>query len=179
MDSILNIMAITLSKTDYMRWRECHKDAWIAIHNPDLYYSFEPSEFDVELRETGTRVEEIARGIFPNGVLIEGRDETAQKLTQKLIAAKTPTIFQPVFSKDGFLAAVDVLQFNTETNGYTIYEIKSSSSIKKEHLYDVAFQAILLRGFGLKIDQVFLMHLNPNYVRRGKLNLSSLIQKIK
>jgi len=163
-----------ISKTDYMRWRECPKDAWLAIHEPDLYYSFEPSEFELALRETGGKVEELARGLFPNGVLIEGRGEAAEKLTKKLIDAKTPVIFQPIFSKDGFLAAADVLQFNPATGVYAIYEIKSSSSVKKEYLYDVAFQVALLRRCGLEIGQAFLVHLNPDYIRRGELDLSGL-----
>ena len=127
-------MSHPISKTDYMRWRECPKDAWFAIHNPSLYYSYEPTEFELALRESGAKVEEIARERFADGVVVEGRDDAAEKLTQKLIEAKTPVIFQPVFSKDGFLAAADVLQLNAETGSYTIYEIKSSSSKKKEHL---------------------------------------------
>ena len=114
-----------------MRWQECPKNAWLAIHKPDFYYSFEPTEFELALRETGEKVEGIAQGLFPDGVLVEGRDEAAQKLTRKLIDAKTPVIFQPAFSKDGFLAVADVLKFNTETGGYAIYEIKSSSSVKR------------------------------------------------
>ena len=163
-----------ISKTDYMRWRQCSRDAWLAIHEPSIYYSFEPTEFELLLRETGADVEETARKLFPDGVLVEGRDDAAQQLTQKLIDAKTPVIFQPVFCKDGFLAAADVLQFNDETGSYSIHEIKSSSSVKKEYVYDVAFQAILLRLCGLKIDQVFLMHLNPEYVRKGDLDLPGL-----
>lgn len=87
MDSILKkIMSITtITKTDYMRWRECPKDAWLAVHNPDLYYSFEPTEFELALRETGSKVEEIARRLFPNGQEVTGRDEQAQQYTQKLI----------------------------------------------------------------------------------------------
>ena len=124
-------MSYLVSKTDYMRWQECPKNAWLAIHKPDFYYSFEPTEFELALRETGEKVEGIAQGLFPDGVLVEGRDEAAQKLTRKLIDAKTPVIFQPAFSKDGFLAVADVLKFNTETGGYAIYEIKSSSSVKR------------------------------------------------
>lgn len=163
-----------VSKTDYMRWQECPKNAWLAIHKPDFYYSFEPSEFELSLRETGQRVETIARGQFPGGVLVEDRSEAARTLTQQLIDAKTPFIFQPVFSKDGFLAVADILKLNAETGGYAIYEVKSSSSVKKEYLYDVAFQTVLLRRCGLKVDQVFLMHLNPRYLRRGELDLSNL-----
>jgi Domain of unknown function(DUF2779) len=163
-----------VSKTDYMRWRECQKNAWLAIHKPDFYYSFEPSEFELALRETGEQVESMARGLFPNGVLVGGRDERAWELTQKLINAKTPTIFQPVFAKDGFIAIADILTFNANTDSYTIYETKSSSNEKNEYLVDVAFQALLLRRCRLKVNQAYLVHLNPDYVRHGDLNLHGL-----
>src|SRR6266404_228191 len=167
-------MVNAVSKTDFMRWRDCPKDAWLAIHNPELYYSFAPTEFELALRDTGAKVEEIARARFPDGVLIVGRDEVAQGLTRKLVDRKTAVIFQPVFLTDSLLAAIDVLQFNPDTGGYTIYEIKSSSSLKDEHIHDVAFQVMLLRRCGLKIDQAFLLHLNPEYVRCGELDLSNL-----
>lgn len=178
MDSILKIMSNTkTSKTDYMRWRECPKDAWLAMHNPDFYYSFEPTEFELALRETGSKVEEIARGLFPNGQEVIGRDEQAQEYTQALISEKQPVIFQPVFVKEGFLAAADILELNATTGGYIIHEVKSASRVKPEYLYDVTFQTTLLRRCGLKIDKVNIIHLNKDYIRQGDLNLGELFVK--
>lgn len=167
-------MPVTVSKTDYILWRECPKNAWLKIHKPELYYASELTEFEQSIIDNGIEVEEVARALFPDGVLIKGRDEEANRLTQELVAAKTPTLFQPIFVKDGFLDASDVLQFRAETGGYAIYEIKSSTKPKDDHLYDVAFQALLLRGCGLKIDQIFVMHLNSSYVRSGDLDLANL-----
>ena len=170
-------MPITITKTDYMRWRECPKDAWLAIHNPDLYYSFEPTEFELALRETGSKVEEIARGLSPNGQEVKGRNEQAQQRTQELIREKQPVIFQPIFVKEGFLAAADILELNPKTGGYVIYEVKSAGRVKPEYLYDVAFQVILLRRCGLQIDRANIIHLNKDYVRHGNLNLEELFVK--
>jgi Domain of unknown function(DUF2779) len=167
-------MARLISKTDYMRWQECPKDAWLAIHKPDLYYSLPLSDFEIALEETGEQVERIARELFSNGVLVEGRDKSAQELTQRLIDAKTPTIFQPVFTKDGFIAIADVLTFDKATETYTIHEIKSSSDVKDEYLTDIAFQVLVLRRCGLKVKEAFLIHLNPDYVRHGDLELHNL-----
>ena len=170
-------MVNMISKTDYIRWRECPKDAWLAVHKPEFYYSFEPTEFEIALRETGSRVEVIARGLFPGGVLIEGRDQPARQRTHELIAANTPVIFQPVVFNDGFLAAADVLELNPKTGGYNIYEIKSSSSVKPEYLYDVAFQTLLFRRCGVRVEKVFVVHLNRDYIRRGDLDLDQLFVK--
>lgn len=181
-----------ISKTDYILYRECPKNAWYKIHEPGIYYESELSSFEKHIIETGNEVEEVARKIFSDGVMIEGRGEEAQKLTQEYLDRKVPTIFQPVFvwkdacptgstaSTDcgrGFMAAVDILKYDEDTESYRIYEIKASNEIdKKHHLYDLAFQVVLLRKCGLKLDVINLMHLNPEYVRSGELDIIKLFQ---
>ncbi|MDP3999067.1 MAG: DUF2779 domain-containing protein [bacterium] len=168
---------ITLSKTDYILFRECPKNVWYKIHQPDIYYKSELSDFEKHIIETGNEVELVARQIFPDAVLIEGRHEAAQKLTQEYIAKKQPVLFQPIFLKDNFLAAVDVLKFNQETGSYNIYEIKASNDIdKKRHFYDLAFQVNLLRKCGVKVGVINLMHLDSDYVRSGELDIFKLFK---
>jgi len=157
-----------------MLWRECPKNAWLKVHKPDIYYASELTEFDKSIIDTGIEVEEVARSLFPDGFLIAGRGEEAQQTTKNLLGAKCPTLFQPLFERDGFLAAIDVLEYDHTSNTYTILEIKSSKKPKEEHQYDVAFQALLLRRCGMKIERVFVVHLNSDYVRAGELDLTNL-----
>lgn len=168
---------MVISKTDYILYRECPKNTWYKIHEPGIYYESELSSFEKHIIETGNEVEAVARQIFSDGVMVEGRDEAAQKLTQEYLDQKKPTIFQPVFVKDGFMAAVDVLKYDEDTKSYRIFEIKASNEIdKKRHLYDLAFQVVLLRKCGLKLDVINLMHLNPEYIRSGELDIIKLFQ---
>ena len=172
---------ITVSKTDYLLFRECQKNTWLKVHKPKVYYTGELSDFEKSIIETGNEVESYARQLFPTGILIEGRDLVAQEKTTKIIgdvvkeSTKTgniQTIFQPVFVKDGFMAAVDVLQYDPALKGFVIYEIKATNQIKeKSHLYDLAFQVNLLKMAGLKISAIKLLHLNPEYVRQGDLDI--------
>lgn len=162
-----------VSKTDFLLWRECPKNAWLKKHEPDVFYAQELTDFDKAIIETGNEVEREARKLFPTGVLIEGRDEAAQARTQELIAGRAQTIFQPVFVRDGFLAAVDVLRYDAGSGSYHILEIKASNEVKKDwHPHDLAFQVILLRRCGLSVSKAFIMHLNPEYVRHGELDLA-------
>lgn len=163
-----------ISKTDYILWKECPKNAWIRIHKPDVYGALELTEFEKSIIESGIEIEQVARRLFLGGIHVEGRDAAAQERARELLTARTPILFQPVFEKDGFLAAVDVLKRNGDSDGYTLYEIKSSTKPKEEHLYDIAFQVLLLKRLGLKIDQAFVTHLNSEYVRSGALDLASL-----
>ncbi|HLY61037.1 MAG TPA: hypothetical protein VKV95_09830 [Terriglobia bacterium] len=62
-----------ISKTDYMLWRECPKNAWLKVHKPEVYYASELTEFEKSLIDTGIEVEEAARALFPDGILIPQR----------------------------------------------------------------------------------------------------------
>ena len=164
-----------LTKTDYLLFRECQKNAWLKVHRPDIYFQSEISEFEKAIIETGNEVELHARRLFQGGVLIEGRDEKAQTLTLQHIAQKTPILFQPVFLKDGFLAALDILQSNPAGGGYSLFEVKATNEIKEDtHLSDLAFQWVLLQKVGIPVRRAHIIHLNPDYVRAGELDLQEL-----
>ena len=180
---------IILSKTNYLVYRDCKKNAWLKIHRPDIYNASQLSEFEKAIIETGNEVEREARKLFPRGILIEGRDEAAIEATKKLsLGSEAPkweprsqVIFQPAFKKDlpdkagGFFAAIDILEYDSENQSYNIYEVKASNETKPSvHLYDLTFQYILLKDCGLKIKSANLMHLNSEYVRQGELDLDKL-----
>ena len=173
----MTTLLTTLSKTDYLIFRECSKNAWLKIHRPDVFKKSTLSEFDKAIIETGNEVEKYAHELFPGGVMIEGRDSQAQALTLKHIADKTPVLFQPVFLKDGFLAALDILQFDSEAKGYFLYEVKSSNEIKEDtHLSDLAFQCVLLEKMGVPVRKAHIIHLNSEYVRAGALDVGKLFE---
>jgi len=169
---------ITLSKTNYILYRDCPKNSWLKIHKPDIYFKSELSEFEKSIIETGNEVELVARQIFPTGILVEGRDEESQKITADYILQKQPTLFQAVFGIEGFLAATDILKYHQDTDSYSIYEVKASNSVDdKIHIHDLAFQVNVLRKAGLKVDRALVIHLNPEYVRDGELEITKLFQE--
>ncbi len=177
-----------LSKTDYILYRECPNNVWFKNHRKEDYSKLEVSEFELSLAVQGNEIEELARGKFPNGFLVERRSPGAQELTQKLISEKHPIIFQAVFSTDKYLAAADVMKWNEDAGAYDIFEIKMSSSEeedengevrinKKKELqfeHDLAFQTNVIEECGVKLNKKYLIRLNRKYVRRGELDFSKL-----
>lgn len=146
----------SLSKTNYILFRECPKNAWIKIHKPELYFSSELTAFERSIIETGNEVDLLARGLFPAS------------------PAGGPTAeFQNKFEKDGYIAITDILKEDNE--GVDIYEVKATNEVdKKTHLYDLAFQAIVLEKCGLRVKRANIIHLNKDYRRKGKLDLVKL-----
>jgi hypothetical protein len=191
-------MKMLLSKTDFILYRECPNNVWVKRHEPEEYAKFETSEFEKSLAMTGNEVEELARGMFPAGYLIERRSEGAQELTKKLISERVPVIFQAVCATDKYLAATDVLVWNESENAYDLFEIKMSSAfeIKQEEMsesdddeedskpkkvnkkkelqyeYDLAFQVNVFEACGIKINNKYLIRLNKEYIKNGELDFS-------
>ncbi|MSR87846.1 MAG: DUF2779 domain-containing protein [Candidatus Zambryskibacteria bacterium] len=140
-----------LSKTNYIIWRDCHKNAWLKIYKPDIYFAHELSEFEKQIIETGNEVDLLARELFPAGE------------------------YQKQFQKDGFLAITDILTHSTISRQTNLYEVKATNDIdKKTHYHDLAFQYNVLKLSGLDIESANLIHLNHEYIRNGEIDINAL-----
>lgn len=160
---------MTLSKSDFLKYRTCTSYFWLWKNKPDLV----PDNSTVEVRdnkfEQGNQVEAIARKLFPTGVLVEGYNTQAQATTNKLIANGASILFQAtVITDNNLLAMADVLE--KDGDGWILYEVKSSGSVKKDiHIPDMAFQKIAFERSGYKINETRIIHLNKEFVRQGAL----------
>ena len=96
-----------------------------------------PDKILQDLFDQGRQVGELARRHFPDG------------------------IFEATFEAAGVHVAIDILE-KTAT-GHTLIEVKSSSSVKQEHIVDAAIQTWVARQAGLAITRVEIMHLNKEY----------------
>lgn len=182
-----------LTKTDFISFLECPNNAWVKIHKPEEYAKFPLSEFEQSLVTMGNEVEELARGMFPSGYLISGRNEYYQNATKELIKEKTPVIFQAVFAIDKFLVATDVMKWDDESQAYNLYEIKISSTKEEEEVLDkdgvvikpkkngkkeiqydndLAFQTYVLNECKVPLNKKYLVRLNKEYIRHGELDFT-------
>ena len=91
---------IYVSKTDYLLWRACPKNAWLRIHKPDIYNSNELTEYDQAVIDMGIDVELVARNLFPEGIVVAGPRKEAHHTTLKLLASHAGTLFQAVFQRE-------------------------------------------------------------------------------
>jgi predicted RecB family nuclease len=98
-----------------------------------------------------------------------GHRDLAQALrsTRELMAnAAIPAVFEATFSHGNFLVRVDVLQ-RRRGNKWRLIEVKSTSSVKPDHPYDVGIQKRIVSACGIELSHSCLMHLNREYVYSG------------
>jgi len=161
-----------LSKTKYLEGLKCPKLLWYDYNRKE-----DIPEIDAgtqAIMDQGKVVGELAQTLFPGGITLQ-RDYKPDKQAEKsLKAAKLrKPLFEVGFVHKQAYALADILN-PVEKNSWDLIEVKSSTSVKDEHYCDVAFQKYTYEGAGLKIRKCYLMHINNQYVRKGKIEPEKL-----
>jgi hypothetical protein len=161
---------MTLSKSDYMLF--LRHPAWLWLKKFEKSKLPPIDDNTQAIFDAGHEFESYAEKLFPNSVRL-GFDnyQEYQSLPQRTKTALdegASTIFQGRFEIDEITCTVDVLN-RVEGNTFDLIEIKSSTKAKPEHEYDLAFQAVVLEKFGVKIRNIAIIHVNKEYVRNGDI----------
>jgi predicted RecB family nuclease len=156
-----------LTKTRFLSGLQCHKRLWLETNQPQLKMGLSPVE---EARiATGKRMDELARKRFPQGILLDISSSEVDNTvwtTQEVIShGEIKAIFQPTFRHENILVRNDILERTPV--GWNLIEVKSTGSLKDEHVPDLAFQLYVLERNGIAVDKTFVMHLNTDYAFDG------------
>jgi len=149
-----------LSKSRVMAGLQCHKRLWWTIHEPTAS-ELQPDEALQAVFDEGTQVGEVARTYVPGGVLIDlPYNAYAERIaaTEAALRHRTPVIYEASFRACQVFVSVDILESRSEGAG--VIEVKSTTSVKAQHLPDVAVQAHVLRHSGVDASRLEIMHLN-------------------
>ena len=139
---------------------QCHRLLWWTAHEPAA------AELDVDdarqaVYDQGHRVGALARTYVPGGVLVDlPHNAYEQRLedTRRALAQGAPAVYEAAFRADGVFVSVDILE--RVESGFRLIEVKSTTSVKAQHLPDVAVQTHVLRRSGIDVVRMEVMHLN-------------------
>ena len=162
-----------LSKSDYLRYRQCQKYLWLHKKRKDLLE--EVSESQQAIFDQGYEVESYAQKLFNNGKTVSNDIFQAEKETKQLVQEGADIIFQATAIVGQLLIRADIFLYNRETGSWDIYEVKSSTEVIEEHLFDLCFQKIVFEKAGYHIGKTFLVHINKDYVRNGDIKAEELL----
>ncbi|MCL5071076.1 MAG: DUF2779 domain-containing protein [Actinobacteria bacterium] len=167
-------------KTIYREYLACAKNAWLKLHKKhELQDFFRLSAFEQGILDKGNLTESWAQRLFPQGILIDRHGNDAALLTQSHIEQKTPVLFQATFYHNKFLVRNDVLEYNETSGKWRLYEVKGKNSLEEktdenDHIEDATFQAIVLKEQGIELEDIFIIHLNKDYVRMNDIDVNQL-----
>lgn len=172
-----------LSKSDYMLFLK--HPAWLWLKKYDKPKLPEVGESLQTRFDEGNLFEHYAEKLFPNAVKLGYKTDgefdgnkynLLPNLTKKEIEKGTEAILQGRFEIYGLTCIFDVLE-RVDNNTYDLYEIKSSTSEKPEHIPDLAFQTIVLEKVGITVRNLCVIHVNNEYVRKGDIDPKKITSK--
>lgn len=158
-----------------MQFTRCTCELWLYKQRPDL-----APPVDAALKrilDEGNVVDTWAQKLFPGGVNVDGFGKPAAENTKKAIAAGATILLQPTFMTSKMSCRCDILTKNDDGT-WNIYEVKSSTAPKEEHILDVAFQHICLQDAGVRIARTYLVHVNNSYVKHGSIEPEQLFSVV-
>ncbi len=169
-----------LTKTDFIQYLNCRESLWLLKNKPEDFPKGEFSLFLEKLIKEGYEVEEYAQKLFPNAIKLP--DFGSAELTKQEIEQGNTQFFQATFlTEKGIFARIDILE-KKDDGTWHIYEVKSSTSVKKDkkhnHLKDACFQKYAMLENGYNVSQVSIIHLNKEYIRQGKVNPNQLLEVV-
>ena len=168
-------MSTYLSKSDFLKYQCCPSYLWLWKFNKEVVPVDDEEEINRRL-EQGNEIERYARDLFPGATLVDSHGNKARNETEQLIKDGIKSIFQAtVYTDKELLAMADIIVFDDEMQAWTLYEVKSTYSVKQEHIYDLAFQRVAFEDAGYKIGKVAVIHLDKSYVRSATVNPEALL----
>jgi len=159
-----------LTKSLYIAGLQCPRLLWYAARR-ELP---EPTIEQLHRFEQGREFEKYAHKLFPGAVNLRDKNKKQEFTSRgpKMSLVSKKTVFESVATVDNLLILTDVLE--PKKNGCNLYEIKATTEVKKQHYDDLAFQKYVCEKSGLNILKTFVIHLNKEYIKKGKINPKEL-----
>jgi len=157
-----------LSKSRFLAGLQCPLRLWYQCFRREL--AAPVSAAQQAIFEMGRQVGILATERYPAGVpIVEDfrRHADAEKATRAAMAdPEVSAVFEAAFTADRVRVRVDILQ-RAGNGGWNLIEVKSSTGVKEEHLFDTGIQTRILQEAGVKLASAGLMHINRDYVYEG------------
>ena len=170
-------MSVFLSKSKLMSARQCLKRLYLEVQHPDLKVISKATEAAFA---TGNQVGDVARIIYgtDDSVFIPyaGGLSHALKKTRRLLAeGPAYPIFEATLQHAGVLVRIDALLPDGDSGGWRIVEVKASTSVKDEHVFDCTVQRWVFEGLGHKLTSMALAYVDNTFVYDGNEDYAGLL----
>lgn len=164
-----------ISKSKYLEGLQCPKLLWFEYNRKELIPPPDPAK--QAIFDEGIKIGEVARTLFAGGIkLARNRFPEGQDKQSRAALKERRPLFEAGFVANRGYALADIL-LPAGSSAWDFIEVKSSTSVKEEHLPDVAFQLYTYRNAGLDVRSCALMHINNQYLRKGKIDAKEFFIK--
>lgn len=162
-----------ITKTDFLTYLDAPRHLWALKNN-----LIDRDTLDVYLGHL------IRQGYDVERLAVE---YSKKYLMKEYGCGNDDILIQPKAIDGEFEARTDILIKDSTTGRWDMYEVKASTKVDRDNRYDATFQYLVFSK-SYDIDNVYILHLNKEYVRDGELylpelfvreNLNSSIEELK
>ena len=159
-----------ISKTKYCKAVQCPKILWLDKNDPTAA----SEQLTDAVIECGIDVGELAREYYGEYEIVEysKKLEDMCRTTKKLLDNGVENIAEASFAFGDCFCSIDLLR--NKDGKLQIVEVKSGTEVEDIHYDEMSFQYYVVTNAGYEVSAVYNMHINNEYVRRGKLDLNGL-----
>ena len=155
-----------ITQEQFIKSNGCKKKIWLLKNKPE---ELKENQVNVMAVSAADEVFDAARACFPEGIDAKNADFS----TVKKLLRKHKVIFNGRF-ESGFGSAVcDVVKFNQ--GSLSLYKVRCGSGLERA-VKTALFQRAVLMSLGYSVSGVYLMTVNPDYVRNRRLDYKKLFQ---
>jgi hypothetical protein len=160
-----------ITKSKYLDGIQCPGFLWLRMNDPSKIP--EMNDEALHRMDEGTKVGQMATGLYPNGIGVPEEFKENLDKTEELLSERK-ALFEPGFKVKTewgeIFARLDVL-VPAGKDEWDIVEVKGGTKVKDLNVEDVAFQKYVCEKAGLKIRKCFLCHVNNEFVKSGEIDL--------
>lgn len=149
-----------LNKSAFLQYLENPVLSWYLWHEAQLLENREQDLADAYRRQEGYHIEDYAKALIYK--------QTPEKEHHYVD-------FQAVAQNENLYARADILIYRPAYQAYDLYEIKSSTSVKEQHIRDLCFQKQVFEETDRPIHKLFVIYVNKNYIRQGTIDSEGLL----
>lgn len=150
-----------LTKSRFVAGLQCEKRLWFEANQPLT----EPQPANIRMLQ-GRTFDQVVQTLAP-GVIIsrdKGMPAMISETTTLLRSGQHAVLYQPAFRAGDLAIIADILR--KRGTAFELVEVKSSTSVKDEHIADAAYQALVLKNAGLPVSSVYIGHVDNSFVLR-------------
>tara|TARA_B100001113_G_C21109304_1_gene622460 strand:- start:723 stop:2222 length:1500 start_codon:yes stop_codon:yes gene_type:complete len=166
-----------ISKSNFIIGQQCQRCFWYK-YNGFEDISLKDNQAKQRLKD-GEEVGRKVKDIFSEGVEIpylEGNYLEMHKLTIEAIKAGSKVIYEGSFYVDDVFVRVDVMSKSSQ--GWDIFEVKSSSRLKSQHKEDASIQWFVLNQVkNIVLKDIYVITLNKFFKRKKDLDIEKVFTK--
>ena len=158
-----------ISKSSFVLGNQCQKSFWFK-HN--RYPETNPSDEAAQERlAAGDEVGNISKMLFPGGEevpYIKGKHKDMFDITMEKISEGAKKLYEASFYINDIFIRVDLM--NKTKDGWDVYEVKSSTSVKDHHRLDASLQWHVLKQIPkIKLNRLYVIVLNNKYEKDSEI----------